>query len=105
MHLKLIIQELAINAVVSTFGINMTDIRGYLKLSPDGLKLANANSQDGLYLYDFDVDTGIVSNQIQLNISSQNNKPYGIEFSPNSELLYVNSSNDYFNQIQSCRKQ
>ncbi|MBT8395031.1 MAG: hypothetical protein KJN66_09295, partial [Bacteroidia bacterium] len=86
------------NPVVSTFGINITDIRGYLKLSPDGKKLANANATGGLFLYDFDTNTGIVSNQIQLNISSQNNKPYGIEFSPNSELLYVASSNEYFNQ-------
>jgi gliding motility-associated-like protein len=85
-------------AVVSTFGINVTDIRGYLKLSPDGLKLANANAQNGLYLYDFDVNTGIVSNQMPLSISSINDKPYGIEFSPDSRFLYVNSSNDYFNQ-------
>ncbi len=83
--------------VVSTFGINITDQRGYLKLSPDGLKLANANTSNGLYLYDFDVTTGIVSNQVQLNISNSNNNPYGIEFSPDSRLLYVHSSNDYFN--------
>ncbi len=86
------------NSVVSTFGISINDIRGYLKLSPDGKKLANANSQNGLYLYDFDVDSGVVSNQIPLNISTSSNKPYGIEFSPNSQLLYVHSSNDYFNQ-------
>ena len=84
--------------VVSTFGINITDQRGYLKLSPDGLKLANANTSNGLFLYDFDVTTGIVSNQVPLSISTQNDKPYGIEFSPDSRLLYVHSSNDYFNQ-------
>ena len=29
-----------------------------------------------------------------LIINTQNNKPYGVEFSPDSQLLYVHSSND-----------
>jgi gliding motility-associated-like protein len=74
------------------------DSRGYLKLSPDGTKLACANVGDGLFLFDFDTQTGIVSNLIQLIINNQTNKPYGIEFSPNNNLLYVTASNDYFAQ-------
>ena len=90
-------------SVKSTFNLNITDQRGYLKLSPDGTKMASANmtgdfndpnSIDRLLLYDFDENTGIVSNQQKLIINSPSNTPYGIEFSPNSQLLYVNSSND-----------
>ncbi|WP_318544133.1 T9SS type B sorting domain-containing protein [Marixanthotalea marina] len=92
-------------SIKSTFPINITDPRGYLKLSPDGTKLASANfsvnndnntfSQDKLLLCDFDTATGIVSNPIRLSINSQNTFPYGVEFSPNSQLLYVHSSNNF----------
>ena len=83
--------------VTSTFNnLSVFDNRGYLKLSPDGNVLASANVQGGLYIYDFDSATGIVSNQQQLYINSSSNLPYGVEFSPNSQLLYVHSSNDFF---------
>ncbi|HCY83170.1 MAG TPA: hypothetical protein DHV22_16985, partial [Xanthomarina gelatinilytica] len=86
-------------AVVSTInGMGISDLRGYLKFSPSGEKLACANVQsDGLFLFDFDKQTGIVSNNLRLNINNPYDEPYGIEFSPNSEMLYVSSSNDYFN--------
>ena len=84
-------------AVTSTFNeLNITDLRGYLKISPDGSKVACANIDNGLFIYDFDVTTGILSNNRRLNISGINNQPYGAEFSPNSELLYVTASNDFF---------
>ena len=92
------------NSVKSTFPINITDPRGYLKLSPDGTRMACANftsniennsTADRLFLYDFDAATGIVSNANRLTINGQNNNPYGIEFSPNSQLLYVHSSNAF----------
>jgi gliding motility-associated-like protein len=92
------------NSVKSTFPINITDPRGYLKLSPDGTKMACANftsndtnnfTADRLFLYDFNTATGIVSNPVSLSINSQNNFPYGLEFSPNSQLLYVHASNAY----------
>tara|TARA_R110002096_G_scaffold68159_1_gene164742 strand:- start:14805 stop:17546 length:2742 start_codon:yes stop_codon:yes gene_type:complete len=83
----------------STFpSLAVTDGRGYLKLSPDGSKMACANASDGLFIYDFDVDTGDVSNQLQINSSGNASRPYGVEFSPNSELLYIHYSNDFFGQ-------
>ncbi len=85
-------------ATVSTFNLNIDDKRGYLKLSPDGTKLANANMSDGLFLYDFDVATGIVSNEQQLFINTQSDSPYGVEFSQSNQFLYVHSSNDYYSQ-------
>lgn len=56
--------------------------------------------QGGLYVYDFDVSTGKLSNEQQLTINSNNGGifPYGVEFSPNSQLLYIHASNDFFDQ-------
>lgn len=87
------------SAIKSTFNLAVFDARGYLKLSPDGTKVASANATNGLYIYDFDNQTGKLSNEIYLFINANNNAdmPYGVEFSPNSRLLYVHSSNDYFN--------
>jgi len=73
------------------------DQRGYLKLSPDGTKMASANVNRGLYLYDFDATTGSLSNEQRINVSAKNKAPYGIEFSPNNELLYVHTFNPDFN--------
>ncbi|MCO4821392.1 MAG: T9SS type B sorting domain-containing protein [Flavobacteriaceae bacterium] len=86
------------NAVKSTFPPNTVppdpqDRRGQLKVSPDGTKVISANMFGGLYLFDFDPNTGILSNQLPLIINSISALAYGVEFSPNSELLYVHSSN------------
>lgn len=79
--------------VKTTFPTVIGDRRGQLKVSPDGTKLVSANMSGGLYLYDFDTDTGIVSNEQQLSITTLSPSAYGVEFSPNSELLYVHSTN------------
>ncbi len=90
-------------SVKSTFPLIISDIRGYLKLSPDGTKLACANmdgifqtglQDDRVYLYDFDATSGIVSNQQELAINTGSPSPYGVEFSPNNRFLYVHSSNN-----------
>lgn len=84
--------------VRSTFsGIAVTDPRGYLKISPDGKKLASANMKSGLFVYDFDALTGVVSNQEQIAVTGEAYAPYGVEFSPNSQFLYIHASNDVFN--------
>ncbi|MFK5879254.1 MAG: T9SS type B sorting domain-containing protein [Flavobacteriaceae bacterium] len=86
----------------STVPYFSSDPRGYLKISPDGTKVGVAHMQIGGFLiYDFDDSTGIVSNQLNLPLPSisgissflQPNKPYGVEFSPNSEKIFVHSSN------------
>ena len=76
---------------------------GYIKASPDGNKIAvchrqngntqgqNSNNSGSVWLYDFDNETGVVSNPINLNPSSE---PYGIEFSPESSKLYVSDNDD-----------
>lgn len=83
--------------VVNTFNtIAIGDNRGYLKLSADGTKMASANVNGGLYLYDFDATNGTLSNQERITINGTSNAPYGLEFSPNNELLYVHSFNPQF---------
>nr|WP_233164350.1 T9SS type B sorting domain-containing protein [Snuella sedimenti] len=96
------VSESGVNStsVKTTFQTLIGDARGYLKLSPDGSKVACANVRDGMYIYDFDATSGKLSNNTALTIKSGNGGiyPYGIEFSPNSQLLYVSASNDFFSQ-------
>ncbi|EDN69267.1 conserved hypothetical protein [Beggiatoa sp. PS] len=60
---------------------------GYLKASPDGNRLALAVSlQEGFFeVFDFDNETGQVSNPIPLPGYEY---PYGVEFSPDGTKLY-----------------
>jgi gliding motility-associated-like protein len=83
------------NPVVSLTGTFVTDsngggTRGQIKISPDGTKLAVANGGNlsEAQLFDFDINTGIVSNPLTLYSGIQI-RVYGIEFSPNSKVLYV----------------
>lgn len=82
-------------AVISTIGPSIQDynnFRGWIKLSPDGSKLAVAHSifepflTGSLLLYDFDNLTGQVTNETLLG---EDSVYYGVEFSSNSERLYV----------------
>ncbi|XCF07357.1 T9SS type B sorting domain-containing protein [Tamlana crocina] len=82
--------------VTSSFSNNITNRRGYLKLSPNGSKLVCANTTSGLFIYDFDKTTGNISNEQEITITFSLNgqKPqvaYGVEFSQNNQLLYVSS--------------
>lgn len=78
-------------SVKSPVGQIINDGRGTLKLSSDGKKMACANTGNGLLLSDFDADTGIVSNTINLSINDSNIQPYGIEFSSSNQFLYVST--------------
>ncbi len=81
--------------VKTTFDdLMVNDSRGYLKLSADGTKMASANVLSGLYIYDFDAATGTLSNQQRITVSTSNQFAYGVEFSPNSNFLYVHTSNN-----------
>ncbi|WP_421919853.1 gliding motility-associated C-terminal domain-containing protein [Marinifilum sp.] len=78
-------------AVTSTVGVRHNSSRrsaiGYMKTSPDGSKLAVAvYTEDMVELFDFNTANGQVSNPIQI---SSYISPYGIEFSPSGELLYI----------------
>ncbi|MDD3722334.1 MAG: T9SS type B sorting domain-containing protein [Lutibacter sp.] len=94
----------------SIVSFSATDRRGYLKISPDGSKIAiahmsntinNQSTPGSFLLYDFNNLTGEVSNQRNLPLTSPTNKPYGVEFSSNSEKVYVSASNDFYSKVYS----
>lgn len=73
---------------------------GYMKASPDGKKIAIAHNQLGtekggtsnngvIYLYDFNDETGVLTNQILLD---KDITPYGIEFSAETKKLYATTN-------------
>jgi hypothetical protein len=66
---------------------------GFSKLSSDVTKLAMCQRvQTGnVEIFDFDISDGTVSNPIVIKVPANIgwSWPYGIEFSPNSQLLYV----------------
>lgn len=82
--------------IITTLGINISssdNIRGTLKVSPDGSKLVTCHSffdpilSGQINLYDFNSTTGTVSNEV---ILGNDVVYYGADFSPNSQVLYAN---------------
>lgn len=75
--------------VVSTYqGAPINNAIGYLRISPDGKKIALASYLDkALLLFDFDNATGTVSNPNTIEKGSQTF--YGIAFSPDNSKLYA----------------
>jgi gliding motility-associated-like protein len=64
--------------------------RGYMKASPDGTKLVSANFTGDFEMFDFDNATGGITNVRVIPTSSGTPcGPYGMEFSPDSKLLYL----------------
>ncbi|MFN8283403.1 MAG: gliding motility-associated C-terminal domain-containing protein [Chitinophagales bacterium] len=66
---------------------------GYMKISPNGKKIAACHSYENkqLVLSDFNTTTGAVTNSITigLNLNAYSDGPYGVEFSSCNEYLYV----------------
>ncbi|HEX2684178.1 MAG TPA: T9SS type B sorting domain-containing protein [Ferruginibacter sp.] len=63
---------------------------GYLKASPNGKKIVAAHWTVNIDLSDFDNATGIISNSMSLHQAPDPRYlSYGVEFSPNSNLLYT----------------
>lgn len=82
--------ELA-SRVNSAVGLPVTpgdNMRGEMKVSPDGRWLAAANETVGTELCQFNNATGAVTGAQQFDLGQQR---YGLSFSPDSRLLYVNS--------------
>jgi len=66
------------------------DAMGQLTISKDGLKVVNAlTCQDKFELFDFNINTGVLSNFI--SIPGNGGSAWGTGFSPDSKKLYVNS--------------
>lgn len=86
---KITNQGITETPVVSAFSV-ASGYFGYMKISPDGTKIATANFDQNFHLYDFDAVTGTVSNQKVITFPSiGGHGSYGIEFSPNSNMIYL----------------
>ncbi|WP_111709208.1 T9SS type B sorting domain-containing protein [Lutibacter citreus] len=89
----------AVNSISTMVDFIANDRRGYLKISPNGKKIAIAHMNDKtLVLYDFNNSTGVVSNPQYFEFPQPADSPYGIEFSGSGDKLYVHTSNDFFSQ-------
>jgi hypothetical protein len=67
-----------------------------MKISPNGKTIAVADFDQGLvFLYDFDENTGSVAFKFQLLVDLLFTpiSPYGVEFSQDSEILYISGKN------------
>lgn len=85
----------AATPVVSSFPFRSHNV-GYMKVSPNGSKLAIASPLYGVELFDFDMGTGLVSNRRVLLTDENRNVIgaqvfYGLEWSPDGSKLYVSS--------------
>ncbi|MFD1015977.1 T9SS type B sorting domain-containing protein [Winogradskyella rapida] len=75
---------------------------GYIKTSPDASKLVAANfgmatltggnASGNVFLYDFNNETGTVSNPLELYSATNGNSPYGVEFSAETKKVYATIS-------------
>ncbi|SEB83196.1 gliding motility-associated C-terminal domain-containing protein [Tenacibaculum sp. MAR_2009_124] len=78
--------------VVSNITTNLSR-RGYLKLSPDGTKLAVANQGNNQsLLFSFNNTTGQVASDGTSLTNFIDSEPYGVEFSRNSQKLYISTT-------------
>lgn len=82
------ISTIPVESTVGSTHPSLLGTMGYMKFSPDGKKVACAVGGGGNFVevFDFDDNSGKLSNTMKLNYSTS---PYGIEFSPDSKLLYV----------------
>lgn len=104
------------NPVVSSVGtfhgnLNTAEINasiantiGYLKISPNGKRLVSAKfggENSNVELFNFDDISGVVSNPILIENyfyeASADSGAYGVEFSPDGNILYVTDNDFDFN--------
>ncbi len=71
---------------------SMLNKLGYMKISPNGEKLALAVFDDSFVeIFDFDKSSGRILNPVKIQMNGLKGI-YGIEFSPDSKMLYVSTS-------------
>ncbi len=87
---------------VTSTGVNTTPIisstdwvvNGYggtMTINSDGDKIASVDKQDSILIYDFNGTTGLVSSDYKIGSAMSTGQMYGIEFSPDSKILYMAS--------------
>lgn len=68
---------------------------GQANFSPDGSKYASYNARLGLHLFDFNRNTGVLSNYQKFDIINESLSD-GVAFSPNSRFLYASAQDTIF---------
>jgi len=81
------IDAVQVSNVGTAISNNPSFARGEMKVSPDGTWLATANETQVAELFRFNNATGAVTFVATLDAGQQH---YGVSFSPNSRLLYIN---------------
>lgn len=80
--------------IITSIGLPITGIgfqaAGTIKISPSGSKLAITSTSDFAQLYNFNTNTGVLSNTITL--ITEPGELYGIAFSPDETKLYITQS-------------
>lgn len=91
----------SITPVISEVGSQVTWSEvGYMKGSPNGTMVASCNYDlNEVQLFDFNNSTGVLSNPTTLN-GLVNFGPYGVEFSPDGNILYVSTDGPPSNVYQ-----
>lgn len=70
---------------------------GYMRVSPDADTVVSAGGLSGFFdIFSFNASTGALTKRATINVPNAENspdreRPYGVEFSPNSDLVYVTS--------------
>ncbi len=79
-----------VNTITQPVGVGTVNHGGAIKASPNGQYVAFGVAWDNtLMIFDFDNTNGTLSNAITSRRVATNYNPFGIEFSKNSQVLYV----------------
>jgi len=74
----------------TNIGGNIEYTEGNMKASPDGTHLALAHlNYNQVQLFNFNTATGAVNQPVTLGSNYSGKGPYGVEFSPSGQLLYI----------------
>ena len=94
-YLKLLVNEQGVEVIGSQkIGHVWTevDLQGQHVFSPDGKTYARFIFENGLNIFDFDNQTGLLSNPLQIDFDFIKEAPFaGVAISPNSRFLYTNA--------------
>jgi hypothetical protein len=95
-----------VDTVITSIGfapINTNESIGYMRVSPKGNKIVVVYQEKPFFeIYRFDNKSGTMSDRIQIPIDGYY-QLYGVEFSPNGNLLYISNSRtsqDFFTVFQ-----
>jgi gliding motility-associated-like protein len=79
-----------LSPVISNAGLSHGNGSGYMKINGEFNKVVQGNLFEGVIeLFDFDNSSGVVTEDVSWNYNFGTPQVYGVEFSPNSNLIYT----------------